>query len=87
MYSGYICTPQGALRDILFWMRLGLHLKDQSRANEKKVDKIDIFDVFLAKFAENRQKYEKNSIWHRKVCDTCKYTNFGVLNSFPKLIL
>ena len=59
MYNGFICTLQGALRDILFWMRLGLHLKDQSRANEKKVHKIEIFDVFwrnLPKIAKNMKK-------------------------------
>ena len=78
--------PQGGVWDILFGCLLG-YLWRINREPQKKTWRKLIFLTFFVKNRQKLQKLGKNSILHRKVCDTWKYTNFGVLNSFLMLIL
>ena len=78
--------PRGRLRHTFLdasWVTFERSIENQRKKHAENW-------YFWRFFVENCQKWQKlgkNSILHRKVCDTWKYTNFGVLNSFLFLIL
>ena len=83
---GLYAPPKGTSETYFFGCLLGYLWRINREPKKKTWRKL----IFLTFFVKNRQKWQqlgKNSILQRKVCDTWKYTNFGVLNSFLMLIL